>query len=373
MKISHDFSALWSIANRLGAARQPFTLNRASEISAIEASLIRGLEVKLDELESISGLLSYEGHQVLLYIPDQGPKIAEVLDGNIDAGKRFHVAHCTTLDSMKRSGRFERYIATTDVSGTFHVTGVDLTGRDMEDRSPLYVCINCLKHINFKQARNGGRTKLIQREFDLVEFFESYSSCFLHLPKRTNATGSAATYSPDWKEISDQARNAARWKCTDCHVDLSDHRQLLHVHHADGVKRNNAAANLQVLCKACHRMQPLHDHMYVPRHEMQLINEKRRAAGVLTRTWDCVNRYVDPACHGAIGLAQTCGWDAPEIAYHLNDCSEPLEVAWPEKRYGISLSRTQPQISGWRIHDLSASIDFFANQQAKSRSYRAQW
>ena len=143
---------------------------------------------------------------------------------------------------------------------------------------------------------------------------------------------------------------------------LSDHRKLLDMHNADGAKRNNAA--LQDSCKACHWMQPLHDHMYAPGNEMQLINEKRRAAGVLTRTWNCVSRYVDPASNSAIGLAKTGDWDAPQIVYQPSDCVESLEVDWSEKRHGMSLSQTQPQVSGWRIHDLSASIDYFANQRA---------
>ena len=86
MRIKHDFSALWNIASNLGAERQPFSLSRASSISAIEAELIRGREVKLDELESVSGLLAVEGRQVLLYIPDQGRRIAEVSRGQIGGG-----------------------------------------------------------------------------------------------------------------------------------------------------------------------------------------------------------------------------------------------------------------------------------------------
>ena len=79
MRIAHDFSALWAIADSLGAERQTFALSRTTAISKIEAELIRGREVQLHELESVSGLLAYEGRQVLLYIPDQGQRIDEVL------------------------------------------------------------------------------------------------------------------------------------------------------------------------------------------------------------------------------------------------------------------------------------------------------
>lgn len=149
MQIRHDFSALWNIATGLGAERQTFTLSRASSIPAIEAELIRGREVRLDELEAISGLLAFEGRQILLYIPDQGNRIDEVLNGNLDGGKKFHVAHCSALETMKNAGRFERYIATTDISGTFTLSGIDGNMREKTDRGRLYVCQLCLNMLNY--------------------------------------------------------------------------------------------------------------------------------------------------------------------------------------------------------------------------------
>ncbi len=153
MRITYDFSELWRVVDKLGAERESFSLSRTSTISAIEAELIRGREVKLHELESVSGLLAYEGRQILLYIPDQGQNIDQVLTGHLDSGKKFHVAHCTTLDSMKRSGRFERYIATIDVSGQFELTGTDINMREKSGIGRLYVCQNCLNMLNYKQAK----------------------------------------------------------------------------------------------------------------------------------------------------------------------------------------------------------------------------
>ncbi len=352
MRITHDFSELWNIANRLGAERQSFALTRASAISAIEAELIGGREVKLDELQFVSGLLAFEGRQILLYIPDQGYKIEEVLKGNRDAGKKFHVAYCGTLETMRSSGRFERYIATTDVSGNFALSGIDMTMRELTGQAKLYVCQNCLNMLNYKQAKVNRAARALRESFDLNEFFETFSSCFRFLPVRTKVEAGASVYAANWREISDNLREAVNWTCEGCKINLSNARQLLHVHHIDGVKGNNARSNLKVLCKACHRMEPLHDHMYVPRDEMKAINRLRCSAGIFDGTWNAVMRYADPALHGALGLARSQGWAVPEIEHEVSGLPRHVEAAWPEQRIAISLEHPAPSAPGWRLVDL---------------------
>ncbi|MBH9553956.1 HNH endonuclease signature motif containing protein [Inhella gelatinilytica] len=352
MRIAHDFSELWKIANLLGAERQSFSLSRVSTISAIEAELIHGREVKLDELETISGLLAFQGRQILLYIPDQGQRIEEVLNGNRDAGKKFHVAYCATLDSMKNSGRFERYIATTDISGTFALSGTDMALREMTGHGKLYVCQNCLNMLNYKQAKVNRSAKVIRQHFDLSEFFETFSSCFRFLPIRTKVDPGSSVYAANWREISDSLREALRWTCEGCGIHLANAKQLLHVHHVDGVKSNNASSNLKVLCKACHRMEPLHDHMYVPRDEMKTINRMRRDAGVFDGSWESVMRFADPAIQGALGMARNQGWEAPEIEHQVPGTDRQVEAAWPSRRMGITLEHPTPSAHGWRIVDL---------------------
>lgn len=359
MIIAHDFSALWRIAEHLGAELQPFQLNRTSTISAIEAELIRGREVKLHELEVVSGLLAYEGRQILLYIPDQGPNIDRVAAGDRDAGKKFHIAHCPVLDSMKNSGRFERYIATTDVSGTFKLTGTDLYNQKKEDTGALYVCQKCLQFLNYKQAKINRSAKKLRETFDLGEFFATFSSCFRYLPARTTAEAGQAIYAPDWKEISANIRASVHWRCEECTVDLSAHKHLLHTHHVDGMKGNNARANLRALCNACHRNEPLHDHMYVPREEMKLLNQLRRAAGIFDGNWTNVMKYADPALHGVLGMAQSAGWEPPIIEFAQQGTSVIAEAAWPRRRLAISLDYPLPEIYAWRLIDLAGAAREF--------------
>jgi len=351
MQISHDFSELWVLAAGLGAVRQPFTLSRTSVIPAIEAELIRGREVKLNDLEIISGLLAFEGRQILLYIPDQGTRFKEVIKGNRDAGTKFHVAHCNTLESMKNSGKFQRYIATIDISGTFLLSGTNMSKKEITQKGELYVCQHCLNMLNYKQAKVKRNAWALRQNFDLNEFFETFSSCFRYLPKRTKVEPGSAVYSADWREISNELRDAADWTCEVCKINLANSRYLLHVHHIDGVKSNNIRSNLSVLCKACHRMAPYHDHMYVPRNEMKVINQMRRDAGLFEGSWDSVMRFSDPAIHGPLGIARDQGWDIPEIEYVISNFELPLEAAWPTYQIGISLEKSLKNVEGWRVVD----------------------
>ena len=360
MRITHDFAALWRIVEELGAEKASFSLKRTSSIPQIESQLLRGREVKLADLENVAGLLAIEGRQVLLYIPDQGKNILEVLAGNRDLGKKFHVAHCKTLENMKSAGRFERYIATTNVSGDFELTGTMDFKKETKGTGRLYVCQNCLNMLNYKQCKIEGSARKLRETFDLTQFFETYSSCFSHLPSRTRVDAGRSTYTANWSEISKGLRSTAQWHCSECRVDLSAHKHLLHVHHKDGVKGNNHDANLQVLCKACHRQQPLHDHLYVPLSEMKLINSLRKAAGSYRSDWASILKYADPACHGVLGLAKQSGWPTPEIEHPIASGQNPVEIAWPSRKLAISLAGEMPKNMGWRVLDLAAANLYFS-------------
>lgn len=353
MKLRWDFSTLHAAMHALGAAEVPFALKRSTSIEAIEAQLIKGIEIRLEDLRSTAGLLTFEGRQVLLYIPDQAGNIAAVLAGEREKGKRFHIADCETLDKMRRQQRFERYIATTDVSGLFSVHGEDFYEGSKEGRAPLHVCINCLKLLNYKQARVSGWHGKVRDTFKLDEFFDTYASCFSQLPSRTIADAASSSYSADWATISEQVRADYNWTCNACLVNLSSHRNLLHVHHIDGVKSNNNRKNLKVLCAACHRMQPLHERMHVSLANMKTINALRVEQGIVARDWKSAMACADPALHGIIGILQRKSWEAPQLEHKLPGMTLALEVAWPERGYAITLSAlSDSPPRGWTVHSV---------------------
>ena len=126
MKIKVDFSDLFACAEEMGA-----TIVKKNVITAPNAS--QGLdrpewvpikkEISIIDVGITEGLLSFVdergvAQQVLLYIQDHGGAIENaILD--ISKRRKYHVADCSTLQTMKEEGRFERYVMTNDLNNKF--------------------------------------------------------------------------------------------------------------------------------------------------------------------------------------------------------------------------------------------------------------
>src|SRR5690606_33730617 len=142
-------------------------------------------------------------------------------------GRKFHLADCSTLEQMRAEGRFARYVVTRGVSGDFEIAGVDPSTRmEVVGSARLQVCINCLKHLNYKSSLVGsqGQRREARDRFDLSEFFETYSTRFKYLPSGLAAEHGASVYSNDWAELSQRLRAEAGYTCEDCAVCLGDHK-----------------------------------------------------------------------------------------------------------------------------------------------------
>ena len=125
MKLNIDFSKLFYAVDKMGAVPISFNIGHVEFVEEEEEDIFKilvttGQEINLEDLESFDNLLSYKGRQVLLYIPDQGNRIDNVLL-NSQNGTKFHVADCKTLQEMKSKKRFDRYIVTNNLSGMSHL------------------------------------------------------------------------------------------------------------------------------------------------------------------------------------------------------------------------------------------------------------
>ena len=190
---------------------------------------------------------------------------------------RYHVADCLTLKLMRQAGRFDRYVSTAKTDGRFRVKPWDRETRTRGDemRSKLAPCQNCLKFLNydgFKEKTHPER-RLIQNDFDIQKFFKNYEPVFRCLPLYNPDNFPEGNYTSDWARISEGLRIRANWKCKDCLVDLSDHRNLLHVHHKDGNRGNNNSSNLEPLCCVCHQKKPFHQGMHIESKHRRLIEQ----------------------------------------------------------------------------------------------------
>ena len=187
MRLNVDLRALEEAARRMGMV-MPVELDidvrrGIDPVDPIDIKLAQGIEI--DDLSNIesdpeSGLLSYKGRPVVLYIQDQHWDIHAVLaDGS--KGKKVHVADCRTLEDMRDRGRYERYVATNDVSGDFYVTGQEEYGGSVDGQARLRVCKNCLWKLDYRGYRN---RKQVFQAFEWSEFFDTYRSHFTQMPSR---------------------------------------------------------------------------------------------------------------------------------------------------------------------------------------------
>ncbi|ASK69470.1 HNH endonuclease [Shewanella bicestrii] len=362
MKLQIKFGALLHAVDLMEPSQKgQFHLEyRQTSIEKIDIELATGKDVELKDVDVTSGLLSYKGRQVLLYIKDHGQSVYSAM-ASPGTGRRYHVADCATLKGMREQGRFERYVATNDTSGEFLISGFGIEGK-----ARLQVCQNCLCALNYKGWSTGAYRNQILYQFNMAEFFATYSSFFPHMPLR-NVQDMQTGYCDDWSKISSHYRVEKGFSCEECGVNLKAHRPLLHVHHINGVKSDNKPKNLRALCIDCHSKQPMHQHMVLSHNERQLINQLRNEQGLLNdlNGWNELFAYADPGVHGVLHLCQKLNLALPDVAHYLSDgldgLGARLELAWTKKRFGIAISPADIQDgikAGW---DVVSVADFLEN------------
>lgn len=353
MKIKLDLKDLVRLGRVMMPEGSGFSLGRSNTVfEPIDVALQQGKEISLDDLDASTGLLSVEGRQVVLYIKDHTGRFENALqDGG--RGNRFHISHCQTLDDMKRKNRYQRYVATNRLDGIFPIEGASgWGGKSQEGEARLKVCKYCLQRLNYK---NSADYAVRQRNFDTFsfsEFFSRYSTCFKYMPTMLDEKASVG-YTPDWSSLSKTIRLAASYICDKCGIDLSNHKNLCDVHHINGVKSDNRRKNLRVLCKDCHRKQPMHDGIFISAANMAIIRNLRLQQNRLKVSgWESAFDLSDMAVHGDMALLQKKGYPPPVIGYDLlNNAGEvfvTLEVAWPDRRVGINLERAD--VPGWHVY-----------------------
>lgn len=378
MRLSVDFSALHRAVAPLGKVVTDFSIvSRSTELESIGSHLTRGLilgkDIQLSEIESIDGILNYQGHQVMLYIPDQGDDIRAVLaDGK--EGRRIHVAECSTLELMRQTGRFDRYDVISRIDGKFPVFGNDYeTGEHITGEADLSVCKNCLKILNYKGYESQGAQKKneIFSLFSFERFFEVYSSYFKSLPSAK--TNISSNYTPDWVSISSKLRAELDYTCEQCGVNLDVTPKLLHVHHINGNKTDNSRTNLRALCADCHKKQPHHGHLYVSNDDTLKINQYRREQHKFdVFDYNNILHCADSALEGLLLKCKTTALAGPELGIVINDDGTmvPIDLCWPRRKVAVMISMGKKNVlkkHGWTVLSAFEALNNFANFQAKVR------
>lgn len=362
MKLNVDLSALLSQPERMGS-----TVVRDSTISIKLLPLeTTGEYLTSEGPKNLGGLLSDGKFQVVLYIQDHSFNFEEAVTYPKKA-RRLHVAECKTIKQQRRYGRFEKYVMSNNPTGKFYITNGEGTGEYVK----LLVCMNCLEMLNYQgyQQKNWPARYSIVDNFHAEEFFEKYSSFFNAFPRRQ--AGAKEGYTVDWSAISRQMRERADFRCSECHVDLSDYPHLLHTHHINGVKHDNSESNLQVLCIDCHSKAPNHHRMHVPRRDRLTIARLRREQTQVSlgSGWDEIARYADPAVEGLIAQCRASGVPAPDecgadIVDDKGEVVANLELAWNKSKFGVAISsddRNAATSLGWRVGGVNDTIEHIEN------------
>ncbi|MCP4989021.1 MAG: HNH endonuclease [Colwellia sp.] len=379
MKLTVNFGELRHAAKIMGAEEADFELGFAfKDIDPIDAALRDGQElgkdIDLKDIENTNGVLSYRGRQVMLYIPDQGSNLLEVLQDG-EAGRRIHVAECSSLEHMRATGRFPRYQITTDTSGYLPVYGINENKEALDNqKAKLYVCKNCLQTLNYKgyAIKTQAEKRPVFKHFSLAIFFKTYSSHFKSLPEPKKSENSP-TYTSDWKEISAKLKQQANYICEQCSVDLDEEKRLMHVHHVDGVKSNNHGSSLRVLCADCHKKQPHHNHLFIKAADVLTINRLRREQHKFDNTtYSQLLECADTALEGLILKCQYARAPLGELGiavqYERNSIS--FDLCWPRKKVAVLIDMRNEAIvknHGWTVFSATQALENFYKFQRHIR------
>ena len=364
MKIEADFGDLWSVINQAFSEKSIFKIEGAPEEVepfVLELATTKGLEIPIEEVSSDRFVLDYKGHQIILFIPDQGSSVESVIE-NGTKGKKFHLVECKTLKEMRRKNRFDRYAATTNHSGEFEVLGETEKGL-IEGKARLSACKNCLRLLNYDDYQKMSQTAKNEaaENFSISRFFSQFSSFFETKP--SSAPLVYRGYTDDWQEVSRAYRTSTNYTCEECGVELNGTKRLLHTHHRNGDKGNNRPSNLQALCYDCHRREPGHHHMIraLTLSDRHIIQDARREQGLLEDlTWSEVFKVADPSLSGLKRILKSFDRTPPEVHYPitLNDGTTiHVELAWPKDKVCVVLNDTHADVlreAGWSKHHIGS-------------------
>lgn len=120
--------------------------------------------------------------KVILYIPDHSYWSPAAVSKGHDSRNRLHVTDCITIEEMKVSGRFERYIVTNKLKGPYKLTWD--TG--LVKKYNMRICINCLASLSRLRYvdTTAKERERIARKFDVEDYVSEFGSRFQALPVR---------------------------------------------------------------------------------------------------------------------------------------------------------------------------------------------
>ena len=283
--------------------RKKLNINLHSKEYSIEVDPISKIELQLEsddgitvsenDIDKILGgsLLAYKGNLAIVYISDTQKTEEYLKNDNLlrsgkggkeeEKGPKFHFSWCRTLEQMKNRGRYDRYVLLRNKNNKFKVQAKEDRHSEayfIDELVRLFSCKNCLEgFLAFSDEKSGykGYEKSWSKEdkhdavrdFNIGDFLSENEGTFntiKHAVKYTDQNVPTNKYSSSFTEISRNLRESSGWICSKCNVNMSNMKEGLHTHHANGVKNDNSSRNLKVLCALCHKgIDSSHSNMHV--------------------------------------------------------------------------------------------------------------
>jgi len=272
MKLNNTFSELDSLINKMKATEVRWkSSGRLTNLQLQKLSSIEGLERTLEDIEMDEhGLMYIDGQPVILFIKDTWNTV-DMLNHDPKGRNRirFHVTgDCTTMETMKKKKRYDRYTFTANQGGKFLLFArkEKYSNQKVKVTAELAICMNCLIRLKYKGSGHDGvgkpnkETRVAKEKFNIKNFFENFVQTLISKPKYSEISYPEPEYTAEFEMIKNKLKSAWKYKCSKCKVDLSllSYKHMLHCHHIDGNPGNNNEHNLEVLCICCHAAQGYH-------------------------------------------------------------------------------------------------------------------
>ncbi|AKG17400.1 hypothetical protein [Moraxella bovoculi] len=237
--------------------------------------LLNGKGQDFDDINEITPsrdhTLTYNNERIILYIRD-------VANYGHYGLPKFHIAKCSTLQTMFENNRKRRYVRTQNETGIFYLNIISGNNvREIEEK--LDVCQNCLNILDwdgFSMGWDRAKRDKYVRDFTIARFFEKYPKSLVDSSGYSSTNSSVNQYPKNWNEISLNYRVFKNWTCEKCGVNLANYTSLLETHHTNGQKNECQYSNLMALCADCHSKMPMHSHMSNNPREREKIEQVKR-------------------------------------------------------------------------------------------------
>lgn len=377
MKLTIDFVSLKAAVDQMGPSDIIYNLDyfivertkgladELAPFSYLSEGLMLGDDILVDKIKSDCGVFDYMGHQVMLYLQDQGSKVHDVLKNGAEGG-RIHIAECKIFEDLKNKEKLAGYGVISRMDALFPVRGFDQeTKNPLEGKASLLVCQNCLEILNYKGYiyLTYSKKKILSERFDFEGFFETYSSHF-----KSIFAGTQKNLGVNGDEMAAFMREEMNYTCEHCSVYLKEKPTLLQLHHINGLLSDNKRINLKLYCADCNKKQPHGGYLHVKHTSILEINRRRKEQNIFEPSnYQKLEQSADSALSGLISKCRKHNLPVGELGLYIRYGNKIIDIdlAWSRKKIAVLIDLSEQEkveADGWHIfsaHQALSNFDFF--------------